>query len=202
VRNRLRTGNPARVEPLALTFDDGPDERGTPALLDALARLDARATFFVIAERAARYPELVERMVAEGHRVGLHCDAHVRHSERDREWLEGDTERALTRLAALGVTPTLWRTPWGAVGSWTAAVAERHGLRLVGWTVDTHDWRGDPAPAIFAATSSHLRPGAIVLAHDGIGPGAGREHVANTVAFTSLAVAHARAHQIELAALA
>ena len=85
---------------LALTFDDGPDPDWTPRLLDLLRRLGARATFFPIAPRAAAQPDMIERMRAEGHAVGLHCDEHVRHSERDAEWLERDTDAALARLAA------------------------------------------------------------------------------------------------------
>ncbi len=93
------------MDALALTFDDGPDEWTTPVLLDVLAECEARATFFVIAPRAAAHPPLIERMLAEGHCVGLHCDRHVRHSQRDRSWLEADTDRALSRLRPLGVSP-------------------------------------------------------------------------------------------------
>jgi peptidoglycan/xylan/chitin deacetylase (PgdA/CDA1 family) len=189
------------VETLALTFDDGPDQAGTPGLLDVLARAGARATFFPIAPRAAAHPELVARIVDGGHAVGLHCDEHVRHSTRDRAWGRADTERALGRLAELGVTPELWRTPWGDTAPWTAEVAAQYGLRVTGWTVDTHDWRGDRAAAMFAATRDRLCAGAIVLAHDGIGPGARREDASETIAFVELASRHARAQGLGLAAL-
>ena len=66
---------------MALTFDDGPDPVSTPSLLDALAEGGARATFFVIAPRAAAYPALVQRTIAEGHSVQLHCERHVRQLE-------------------------------------------------------------------------------------------------------------------------
>ena len=187
---------------LALTFDDGPDPDGTPRVLDALAQARASATFFVIAPRAAAHPELIRRMLAEGHTVGLHCDQHVRHSDRDRAWVRADTERALGRLARLGVTPSLWRTPWGDTASWTGAIAERHELRLVAWSIDTYDWRGDSAEAMFAATSEQLRADAIVLAHDGIGPGALRENAGETVAYVKLVAGHARRRRLSLAALA
>lgn len=189
------------MDSLALTFDDGPDERETPSLLDALRRMGARATFFVIAQRAAGHPGLVARMVAEGHGVGLHCDEHVRHNERDLAWLEGDTERALARLAALGMRPTLWRTPWGDLAPWTQAVAARHKLRLVGWSVDSHDWRGDHATEMFKAVRTGLRPGATVLAHDGIGPGSRRDDAHETIVFTRLVAAYALRQRLKLAAL-
>lgn len=190
------------MDGVALTFDDGPHELCTPELLDRLDRHRARATFFVIAPLAARQPDLVARMLSHGHSVGLHCDVHMRHSERDRAWVEADTERALGRLADVGVTPRLWRTPWGDTAPWTAEVADRHGLRLVHWTVDTHDWRGDRADEMFAATRGRLGPGAVVLAHDGVGPGARRENTAETIAYVDLVARYAALRQLPLEALA
>ena len=174
---------------LALTFDDGPDATWTPRVLDALTTIKARATFFVIAQRAERHPELVARMVDEGHAVELHCDEHVRHSDRDKAWGARDTAKAMERLAGLGVRPRLWRTPWGDRAPWTAAVAERAGLRLVGWDVDMHDWRGDSAEEMFERIDPDLFPGAVVLAHDGLGPGALRTGCAETVALIPRLVA-------------
>jgi peptidoglycan-N-acetylglucosamine deacetylase len=202
VRSRLATGFELRAaQSLALTFDDGPDPVWTPRLLDLLSRLDARATFFMIAWRAASHPDLIARIVAEGHTVGLHCDQHVRHSDRDIGWCRVDTSRALARFNGAGVMPALWRTPWGDRATWSAQVAREYGLRLVGWTVDTHDWRGDSAREMFAAASGKLEPGAIVLAHDGIGPGACREVAAETLGFVELAAAYAAAKGLRLVAL-
>lgn len=186
---------------LALTFDDGPDPVWTPRLLDALAAAGARATFFPIAPRAAAHPGLVARMLSDGHTVGLHCDEHVRHSTRDAAWGRADTARALRRLGDVGVAPTLWRTPWGDAAPWTSRVADEHGLRLVGWTVDTHDWRGDAAAEMLTATRSDLRPGAVVLAHDGIGPGARRQDARETVAYVPLVARHASEHGLVLSSM-
>jgi peptidoglycan/xylan/chitin deacetylase (PgdA/CDA1 family) len=191
----------AEVKTMALTFDDGPDERWTAPLLDALARAGARATFFPIASRAAAQPGLVARMLADGHTVGLHGDEHVRHSTRDAAWGRADTERALQRLSTAGAFPTLWRTPWGDTAPWSAEVAGEHGLRIVDWTVDTHDWRGDAAPEMFAATRPGLQAGAIVLAHDGIGPGALRADARETVAYVELVARHAADQKLLLTAL-
>jgi len=175
-----------------LTFDDGPDPVWTPRLLDVLADGGAQATFFPIAPRAAAYPDVVARIRAEGHEIGLHCDEHVRHSTQTEAWLIADTERALERLAGLGVVPTRWRTPWGDTAPFTRAIADAHGLNLTGWTVDTHDWRGDSAASMFAATQDGLDAEAIVLAHDGIGPGARRDDARETVAFTARVIEFAR----------
>jgi peptidoglycan-N-acetylglucosamine deacetylase len=190
------------VTALSLTFDDGPDQVGTPQLLDLLSGAGARATFFPIAGRAARHPDLIARMLAEGHEVGLHCDEHVRHSSRGIGWLRRDTERALSVLERVGVRPRLWRTPWGDVAPWSPRVAADHGLRLVGWTVDTHDWRGDRAADMFASLRGGLDNGAVILAHDGIGPGARRTGIAETIEFIALVIAHAKRSGIRLEAVA
>jgi peptidoglycan/xylan/chitin deacetylase (PgdA/CDA1 family) len=190
------------VAQIALTFDDGPDPGCTPRLLDLLADTGAAVTFFPIAPRAAEHPKLIERMLRDGHAVGLHCDEHVRHSARDAQWLARDTERALERLRSLGVRPSVWRTPWGDRAPWTEPLAARHEVRVVGWTVDTHDWRGDSAAAMFAATRSQLVDGAVVLAHDGIGPGARRESAQETIAFTAMTIEHASSAGLALRPLA
>jgi peptidoglycan/xylan/chitin deacetylase (PgdA/CDA1 family) len=189
------------VRSVALTFDDGPDRTWTPRLLDALRAVKARVTFFAIASRAAAEPELLRRMRADGHTIGLHCGEHVRHSERDLEWLRDDTRVALGELAAVGVRPTLWRTPWGDTAPWTSTVAREHELRLINWTADTHDWRGDSAERMLEDTRQQIVDGSIVLAHDGIGPGARRDGAAETIRYVELAAAHARARGLTLAAL-
>ena len=198
----MATGGQRRgVADLALTFDDGPDPVGTPAVLDALRRAGVRATFFMVGPRARDSPDLVARVREEGHGIGLHCDEHVRHSERDRDWVARDAERALARLDRLGVAPTLWRTPWGVTAPWTHDVAADLHLRLVGWDADTHDWRGDTAPQMLAATRDRLCGGSIVLAHDGIGPGARRRDCSQTAAYVDLVALHASALQLRCAAL-
>jgi peptidoglycan-N-acetylglucosamine deacetylase len=190
------------VQNIALTFDDGPDPVHTPRLLDLLAQAGATATFFPIAPRAATHPEIVARMRDEGHAIGLHCDEHLRHRSRDRAWCERDTDQALARLRMLRVRPALWRTPWGEVAPWTGQVAGQRGLRLVGWDADTHDWHGDSASEMFAATRGSLVPGAIVLAHDGLGPGARRATVGETVDYAARVLEHAANHELAVRALA
>ena len=201
-----RSNSPASASPagrsLALTFDDGPDPTWTPRLLDLLSELGARATFFVIGPRASEHPQLIARMRREGHTVGLHCDRHVRHSRGGIDSGRSDTAHALELLAGVGVRPTLWRTPWGDLAPWSGQVASEHGLALVGWTVDTHDWRGDSAERMFAHTVDRCRAGAIVLAHDGIGPGARRDGASQTLGFVSLVAAQARRDGLALEPIA
>jgi peptidoglycan/xylan/chitin deacetylase (PgdA/CDA1 family) len=180
---------PSLAGSVELTFDDGPDPVWTPAVLAALSGSSLRATFFVIASRAAEHPQMVAAIRSGGHAIELHCHEHVRHTEVERAAIEGDTQRALTTLAHLGVTPRRWRTPWGAQASWTGEIAAAHELELVGWDVDTHDWRGDAAEAMLASVGPELRPGAVVLLHDGLGPGALRQGCEETVRFTRMIAA-------------
>ncbi|HEV7493705.1 polysaccharide deacetylase family protein [Baekduia sp.] len=181
----------------ALTFDDGPDPRWTPAVLDALRATNARATFFVLGPCAAAHPELIVRTRAEGHAVGVHAYEHVRHTELDAKAGAADLDRALSVLERLDVRPEIWRTPWGVEAAWTRPTAAARGLRLVGWNADTHDWRGDAADTMLAAVAPAIEDGAIVLAHDGLGPGATRSGCEETVALIDPLVALARSRGME-----
>jgi peptidoglycan/xylan/chitin deacetylase (PgdA/CDA1 family) len=163
---------------IALTFDDGPDPVWTPLVLDALASMRACATFFVVAPRARRYPSLLARMREQGHDVGFHCAQHVRHDTMTPGEIEADL---YSGLPALLPPVGLWRTPWGVVTPATEKIATKHGLTLVGWTTDTEDWRGGPPEDMIARVEGNLLARAIVLMHDGIGPGATRDGCAMTV---------------------
>jgi len=180
-----------------LTFDDGPDPVWTPAVLDALRVAGARATFFVLGERAAAHPAIVERTLEAGHRVEAHGHGHLRHSTTRRECVEGDLEAALAVLNGLGITPALWRAPYGDLAPWSAAVAAEHGLTLAGWTADTNDWNGGSAETMLHATTPLIRHGAVVLAHDAVGPGALRTDCEETVRLIRPLVAAARARGVE-----
>jgi peptidoglycan/xylan/chitin deacetylase (PgdA/CDA1 family) len=186
---------------LALTFDDGPDPRGTPAVLQALERASAHATFFVIAPCAERHAELVRRVQAGGHRIALHCERHVRHTELEPAAIRRDTACALERLDRLGIRPALWRVPWGARSPATETVAAEFALTIVDWDVDTHDWRGDSAADMFEHTRAQLASGVVVLAHDGIGPGARRADCRQTAVYVDLVAQHAAESGLHLSSL-
>lgn len=181
------------MDPVALTFDDGPDATWTPIILRELDRLGARATFFVVGPLARDNPGLVRAIGDRGHAVELHCWRHVRHSERSRQEVEDDTDRALEELASLGVHPARWRTPWGDAAPWTSEVAAERGLTLTGWTADSHDWRGDAAERMMAAIAPGVRAGAVVLMHDGLGPGARRRDCLQTLRLLTPLCAHIHA---------
>ena len=182
---------------IALTFDDGPDPRGTPAVLDALSRAGVRATFFVLGERVRCHPGLVERVLAEGHDVQAHGHGHPRHPDVTEQHVAADIDAALAELARYGIAPRLWRVPFGHLAPFSAALAEERGLRLAGWTHDTHDWMGLAAGEMHAAIVPALHDGAIVLMHDGVGEGALRESCEATAELIGPLAAAAREAGLE-----
>jgi peptidoglycan/xylan/chitin deacetylase (PgdA/CDA1 family) len=183
---------------VALTFDDGPDPVWTPLVLDALAKARARATFFVVAPRTTRYPSLVSSMREGGHDVAFHCNEHVRHDAMTPGEIEADVGSG---LPALGRCVRYWRTPWGLVTPATEEVARKHRLGLVGWTADTEDWRGGAPDEMLARVRGDILPGAIILMHDGVGPGATRDGCAGTVALVGPLVDLARSLGLQPATL-
>jgi len=186
---------------ICLTFDDGPDPAWTPRVLKALRRRAARATFFVQARRAEEHPDLVAAMLDAGHEVGFHCVDHVRHSQRSAEGIEADLTTGLDMLAALGVRARAWRAPWGVETDATRRLAGERELRLWGWNVDTHDWRGDDVRKMFGALEAQggLRGGDVILMHDALGPGALRDGCPETVALTELLLATAERAELTAA---
>jgi peptidoglycan/xylan/chitin deacetylase (PgdA/CDA1 family) len=175
-----------------LTFDDGPDPSWTPRILDALDRVGARATFFVIASLALEHWHLISAILDADHEVGFHCTEHVRHTHRSPCEVEADTREGLQALRSLGIEPRLWRPPWGICAPWTQEIAEDLSLRLAHWSADTKDWRGDTAPEMLGRIGPLLGPGSVVLMHDGLGPGARRTGCGETVALVEPLVARLR----------
>lgn len=180
-----------------MTFDDGPDPVWTPRVLDALEEAEAGATFFVISPLARRYPGLISGILESGHDVQFHCTRHLRHTKSSREEIETDTREGLEILEGLGVRPKLWRPPWGALAPWTERIAERFGLGISLWDVDTHDWRGDTATEMLENIEPALSTDSIILMHDGLGPGALRSGCEETVALIPKLAARLRSSNHE-----
>ena len=183
------TGLTGRV---ALTFDDGPDPVWTPLVLDALADAGARATFFVIAPLAKRHPGVLRRAAAEGHEVALHCNRHARHDRMAPAEVLADAGDGLRTLGGLGYGIRAWRAPWGVVTRDTERAATELGLRLVGWSANSEDWRGDGARVMLGRVAPGIRAGAVVLMHDAVGPGALRSGCEGTVELVAPLVSMAR----------
>ena len=159
---------------MVLTFDDGPDPEWTPKVLDKLKEHDAHGVFFVTGTMASRYPELVKRMVDEGHEVGLHTFNHPDlsyQSERRIDWELSQTQLALAGSA--GVRTSLFRPPYSSKAdaldnaSWpvTQHIAGR-GYLTAFIDVDTEDWKRPGADAIVERARPEGEKGAVALMHD------------------------------------
>ncbi len=160
---------PMLARGVALTFDDGPDPKTTPRVLDALDAADAKATFFVIAHKAEAHPELVREIVRRGHQVGLHGYAHDRFfSLRSEERVRDDLERGMRVLEEItGERPLFFRPPIGHTNPIIARVTDALDLVTVGWTVSARDGLKDAVPrAVVNRVQRGLYDGAIVLMHD------------------------------------
>jgi peptidoglycan/xylan/chitin deacetylase (PgdA/CDA1 family) len=183
---------------LSFTFDDGPDEIWTPLVLEQLARCEVTATFFMVGERALAHPALARTVLAAGHDIQLHCHRHVRHTELTEAELQLDAETALATLENVGARPQFWRAPWGVCTDASVRVADQLGLRLVRWSIDTHDWRGEEPQTMLTHACSQFPDGGSVLMHDALGPGARRVGCQNTVALLPALATAARAHSLSL----
>ena len=150
-----------------LTFDDGPHPTYTPQVLDILARRGARSTFFVLGSLAEARPELVARIVAEGHTVANHAWNHENLAGLLRSSFD-DTIGRTQAVLADRATPCL-RPPYGSIDAFTREWAASAGLDLVLWTVDTNDWRRPGAQVIADRIVRGATDEAIVLMHDGGG---------------------------------
>lgn len=156
---------------VALTFDDGPDPRNTPAVLDLLEKYHAKATFFVLGVEVQRYPGLLQAIANDGEEIGSHAMSHASlpSLKPARIAYELTTTADLVRELT-GSQPLFFRPPYGNLSPLVLSTAQRLHETVTLWTIDTRDWTGRSTAAIVYDVLSHLRPGAIILMHDGGGP--------------------------------
>lgn len=173
-RTQLTASAPAKAEDrkvVALTFDDGPNPQWTPQILQILQAKAVRATFCTVGYASQRYKDLLTLEVADQEAV---CDHTLDHivplSKRvtsqiaDQIWKQADLIQDVT-----GVDPVLFRSPGGDVAPNVIEQAHLRRLRVMQWSVDPHDYERPPAAMIVERVMSQVRPGGIVLMHDGGG---------------------------------
>ncbi|MBD0671367.1 polysaccharide deacetylase [Streptomyces sp. CBMA156] len=155
-----------------LTIDDGPDPQWTPRVLDVLARNDAKAVFCMLGPNAQAHPDLARQVVAAGHRL---CDHSVSHDtamdHKDVAYQEKEIVDGLTMVqdATGGAPVPYYRAPGGAFTPESRQIAAAHGMRPLGWNVDTRDFERPGADRIVETAKAQLRIGPTVLLHDGGG---------------------------------
>lgn len=160
---------PGAGDAVALTFDDGPDPRFTPQILDILEDHGARATFFVLGTHAERHPELIARMTAEGHEVAHHTHTHPHVDRIGARELAWEMDSCLETLRAQGVEPVWYRPPRKQLTEAQEVAARRRGLRVALWSRCLERAVFQTAEEAATVLAGETQPGDIILAHDGLG---------------------------------
>lgn len=151
---------------VGLTFDDGPSNNNTPALLNALKQNGLRATMFNEGQYAAAYPAQVRAQVQAGMWVGNHSYTHPHLTQQSQSQMDSEVSRTQQAIAnAGGGTPKLFRPPYGETNGTLQSVLGKYGLRQVIWDVDSQDWNNASTDAIVQA-NSRLTNGQVILMHE------------------------------------
>jgi peptidoglycan/xylan/chitin deacetylase (PgdA/CDA1 family) len=162
-------GDPTRRE-VAITFDDGPFPIYTTLLLDTLARLGIKATFFLVGEQVQRYPYFAQATVRAGHEVGNHTFHHARLSQLSEKQIEDEITRAQEVIAEVtGVRPRYFRPPGGKFAFPVIHTASALGLTTVFWTANSGDYARPGVAVLESKILGRLNSGGILLLHEGVG---------------------------------
>ncbi|WAX76602.1 polysaccharide deacetylase family protein [Streptomyces sp. KMM 9044] len=156
-----------RGSTMVLTFDDGPDPRYTPDILDTLAAYDVRAMFFVCGEMVSHNKDLLARMADEGHVVGNHTWSHPLLTRLTRGRIRSEMERTCDIIEeGYGERPQWFRAPYGAWNRAAFQLGAELGMEPLAWTVDTLDWTSPGTRTIVDRVENGAAPGVVVLSHD------------------------------------
>jgi peptidoglycan/xylan/chitin deacetylase (PgdA/CDA1 family) len=151
---------------VGLTFDDGPSNAHTPALLNALGQYGLRATMFNEGQFAAAYPAQVRAEVSAGMWIGNHSYTHPHLTQQSQAQIDAEISRTQQAIAnAGGGTPKLFRPPYGETNATVRSVEAKYGLTQIIWDVDSQDWNGAGTDAIVQA-NARLGNGQIILMHE------------------------------------
>ena len=157
-----------------LTIDDGPDPVDTPQILSLLAQHQARATFFVIGNRAQQYPDLIREILRQGHTIGNHTLTHpvksfwIAFTSRIEREID-DASLALKKIEAESISP-FFRAPVGMVNFFLPPLLEKKNLRLIGWSARGYDAVNSNPEIVVSRILKDIFPGAIILIHEGHHP--------------------------------
>ena len=153
---------------VAMTFDDGPSAENTPRLLNILKERDIKATFFMIGENAARLPEIVKQVLADGHEIGNHSWSHPLLAKMTDDAVREELQKTQDAIVqASGYTPRLLRPPYGGFTARQRAWANAtFGFKIIFWDVDPLDWKILNSAHVKAEILKQTKPGSIILSHD------------------------------------
>ncbi|HAR63883.1 MAG: hypothetical protein DKM50_11345 [Candidatus Margulisiibacteriota bacterium] len=161
-----RHGN-TQGKKVSLTFDDGPDPVTTPLILDILKKHNIKATFFMIGEKVKRYPEIAAMVVREGHGVGNHTYHHINLNKASEDKIINEIEWTQKSIKnATGVTPTLFRPPFGYYDDNALRALNKEKMKIILWSIDPLDYIQKRNTKIISEVTDKLKKGSIILFHD------------------------------------
>ncbi|MEM6915753.1 MAG: polysaccharide deacetylase family protein, partial [Verrucomicrobiota bacterium] len=153
---------------IAITFDDGPHGVNTPRLLDMLKKRNVKATFYVVGSMVKLHPEILRRMISEGHEIGNHTVTHANLSNLSDSALRADLEESRRLIVeATGIAPLTMRPPYGAIrNEQKKLMLTEFGYPTIMWSVDPEDWKKPGASIVSSRLVNGAQPGGILLVHD------------------------------------
>ncbi len=153
---------------VAMTFDDGPHGANTPRLLEMLKQRKIHATFFLVGQCVAEYPDIVKKIVADGHEIANHSWSHPQLSAMSEAAVHDQLQKTHDAIiAACGVTPKIMRPPYGAFTARQRAWAQGEwGYKCILWDVDPLDWKVRNSEHVKTEILKQTVPGSIILSHD------------------------------------
>jgi peptidoglycan/xylan/chitin deacetylase (PgdA/CDA1 family) len=167
VRSRWFNGGRVRDKRVALTFDDGPDPKYTPRILDILRKEGVPATFFVLGSKVKQHPDLIRRQLLEGHELGNHTYHHYSLPGLDKQSIRDEIERTNEELSKVTGETTRWfRAPGCAYAPEVIDVLRELGMVRIDTTDNSGDWQRPDSRTILRKTMHHLSPGDVILCHD------------------------------------
>lgn len=157
---------------IALTFDDGPHPRLTPQILDILNKYGVKATFFVVGSNVKAYPDVVKRVLDDGHELGNHTENHINlEKSNSRNVIKELKDSHDDVLELCDFNMKYFRPPMGAVNKTVCQIAKKMDYDVILWSIDTEDWRHLSVDKITDNIYKNIKSGSIILFHDYISNG-------------------------------
>jgi len=171
---------------VVISFDDGPDSRYTNSILDILKQNNVRAAFFVVAEKAAENPEIIKRLLDEGHLVGLHSLEHRDAWRKGPFYQNRELACGLALLEGLCCKVSFYRAPWGHLTLASLFLAKKHRLKILLWNVMVQDWEKEStSQRVLDRLIKRTKNGSVICVHDS---GCGKTAVEGAPAQTAVAI--------------
>jgi peptidoglycan/xylan/chitin deacetylase (PgdA/CDA1 family) len=151
-----------------LSFDDGPNNVNTPMILDALKSKNTKAVFFMIGQEMKTHPEVVKRIIDEGHEVGMHSYYHNKIQESSISEVMQEVYKSIEVFNEFGIKSKYFRPVWGTMSLFQLIICVKNGISTVLWSLDSNDYKKNGTQSIIDNVVDNVKPGDIVLFHDDV----------------------------------